>query len=280
MSSGSRGLWLAAGLAAALAVQAALPERGGVTAEEEPTVPKRALVSEVLDGDTIVIEAGPRKQTVRLIGIDAPEERHPEAEPQYLAAEAQGMLAGMLLGRSVRLVGDDGAGKDRYGRLLAYVELETGADVGALLLERGLARSLDRYRHARRERYREIEAEARMEGRGIWAEGGLAELRWILGQGRDAIEVYSMTGGRFAVIVEGWGRAGLKGRAARRGERAALDDAIWQAHRALGAMRYDRARALEILQAAGFIPITVPAPTGRAPSDRPAAPPPMFRPAS
>lgn len=279
----SNALRCAMSVAAALVLLVgAVPAEERSAPRDEPVLPAEARVVEVLDGDTFVIEAGSRKRTIRLIGIDAPEERHPEAEPQYLATEAREALARMLLGRRVRLVIDRSAGEDRYGRALAYAEPEKDRDAGAALIAEGLARAFDRYRHARRERYAELEAQARAAGRGLWAEGGLAEARWILLQEREPIAVHAMTGGRFAVVVAGWVRAGLKGRAATREQRGTLDDAIWEAHRALGAMPHDRGRALEILHEAGFVPLTLlePAPADRAPADRSVAPPPRSRPAS
>jgi micrococcal nuclease len=266
--------------AAVLTAAAVVGVSGAERAAAPSELPARAVVREVKDGDTLVVESGGRALTVRLIGIDTPEERHPEAEPQYLAAEAHAELTRLLGGRTVTLLADPKAGDDRYGRALAFAETPDGRDAGAELIAAGLARVLERYDHSRKSRYRELETAARAAGRGIWQEGGLAEMRWIAASGRAPIEVYAMTGGRFAVVVEGWARAGLKGRAGSRAERGSLDDAIWEAHRALGAKRWDPARSLEILAAAGFAPLSVPAPAAPAPADRPAAPPPPSRPGS
>jgi endonuclease YncB( thermonuclease family) len=56
-----------------------------------------------------------------------------------------------------------------YGRLLAYVELPEGGDLGAALLQAGLARADDRWPHARLDWYDRIERRARHEGVGIWS---------------------------------------------------------------------------------------------------------------
>jgi micrococcal nuclease len=244
-----------------------------------PALPGTATVREVKDGDTLVVESRGTAMTVRLIGIDTPEAHHPEAEPQYLAAEARAELVRLVGGRTVALVADPGAGDDKYGRNLAYVETSDGRDAGAELIAAGLARALERYEYARKPRYRELELAARTAGRGVWQDGGLAELRWIVASHREPIAVYAMTGGRFAVVVDGWARAGLKGRSRSRDDRGSLSDAVWDAHRALGARQHDPQRALEILEAAGFMPLTAPAPvpTAPAPADRPAAPPPPSR---
>jgi micrococcal nuclease len=244
-----------------------------------PALPGTATVTEVKDGDTLVVESGGRATTIRLIGIDSPEAHHPEAEPQYLAAEAGAELQRLVGGKTVTLVADPGAGDDRYGRTLAYVQTPDGRDAGAELIAAGLARAFERYDFARKPRYRELEVAARTAGRGLWQEGGLAELRWIVASRREPIEVYAMTGGRFAVAVDGWARAGLKARSRSREDRGSLSDAVWEAHRALGARLHDPQRALEILEAAGFVPLSAPAPApaAPAPADRPAAPPPSSR---
>ena len=269
----------AAALFAAAAGSMLLAQRAPAAAPAKPTLPGSATVTQIRDGDTLVVEDRGRAFTVRLIGIDTPEEHHPEAEPQYLAAEARAELTRLVEGRRVTLVADPGAGEDRYGRNLAYVETPEGRDAGAELIAAGLARAFERYEYARKPRYRELELAARAAARGLWQEGGLAEVRWLMASGREPIDVYAMTGGRFAVVVDGWARAGLKGRTRTREDRGSLADAIWEAHRALGARRHDPHRALEILEAAGFVPVSAPAPAPPAPAraDRPAAPPPPSR---
>ena len=81
----------------------------------------RAVVSSVVDGDTIVVRAGSRRETVRLIGIDTPETKHPERPVECGGPEASARTAGLLpRGTAVRLVRDEEA-RDIHGRLLAYV---------------------------------------------------------------------------------------------------------------------------------------------------------------
>ncbi len=282
MRIGAAGLVLAAAGAVLFAARtpAAAPAKpSSPRAGTAVALPATATVKEVKDGDTLVVEDRGRAFTVRLIGIDTPEERHPEAEPQYLAAEARAALVRLVAGGTVTLVADPGAGDDKYGRFLAYVETPDGKDAGAELIGAGLARAFERYDFARKPRYRELELAARAAGRGLWQDGGLAELRWIVASRREPIEVYAMTGGRFAVVVDGWARAGLKGRARAKDDRGSLGDAVWEAHRALGARPHDPRRALEILEAAGFVPLSAPAPApaAPAPAGRPAAPPPPSR---
>jgi endonuclease YncB( thermonuclease family) len=100
------------------------------------------FVERVIDGDTLRLAGG---ETVRLVGIDAPELHEgrlgrtgPFPEPG--AVEAAARLRVLAEGRRVRV---ERRGQDRYGRTLARVALPDGADVAARLLSEGLV-SADR----------------------------------------------------------------------------------------------------------------------------------------
>lgn len=86
-----------------------------------------ALVTKVVDGDTIDVEVSGRSERVRLIGIDTPEIAHPAFdgrpanEAECYGEEAKQFTSGLLaVGSGVRLERDVVA-RDDYGRLLAYV---------------------------------------------------------------------------------------------------------------------------------------------------------------
>src|SRR5690606_2397706 len=80
------------------------------------------VLTEVVDGDTVVVRSDLGPRTVRLIGIDSPEMN--EGTPWLLAREAlvrfasPGTPVWVEMGREV---------EDRYGRLLAYVYVEDPA---------------------------------------------------------------------------------------------------------------------------------------------------------
>lgn len=109
--------------------------------------PRRYLVVRVVDGDTLELGNG---ATVRLVGIDTPE----RGECGYDTATDR--LRALVGGRRVEL-GRSDEDRDRYGRLLRYVDL--GAmDSGLRLIKSGLAiaryDSRDGYgRHPREDRY-------------------------------------------------------------------------------------------------------------------------------
>jgi micrococcal nuclease len=103
-----------------------------------PTV---VTVVDVLDGDTIVVRAAAgRDTTVRLLGVDTPETRHPTRPVECFGPEASAYTRQRLLGRRVALTYDVER-RDRYGRDLAFVSLD-GARFNDELLRLGYARLL------------------------------------------------------------------------------------------------------------------------------------------
>ncbi len=126
----------------------------------------------VFDADTILVQlAGGTHERVRLLGVDAPEVKgYREAEPGGEEAKAR---ARELLGSGpVRLEADATADdRDGYGRLLRYVRLPDGRDLGRTLIEEGYARAYRRFTYGRKKEYLSHESQARDEHRGLWAEG-------------------------------------------------------------------------------------------------------------
>ena len=90
----------------------------------------------VYDGDTILLRNGFK---VRYLGIDAPEMGYDSGRrPEFMAPEARDLNLLLVGNKRVRLEFDE-VREDRYGRLLAYVFLENGEMVNALLVRKGLA---------------------------------------------------------------------------------------------------------------------------------------------
>jgi len=143
---------------------------------------ERAVVRNVLDGDTIEVDRGGRIDRVRLIGIDTPE-AHDSPKLDRLVARGQDRGAILALGRRAgaftreRLLGRrvelelDIEPRDRFGRLLAYVWLPDGSLFNATLLEAGQARLLTIPPNVRYvDRFAPLERAAREARRGLWAE--------------------------------------------------------------------------------------------------------------
>ena len=127
-----------------------------------------AVVSRVVDGDTIVIRVGSASDKVRLIGIDTPESVKPGTPVQCFALEASARTKALLpAGTPVRLEGDVEQ-RDRYGRLLAYVYAD-GRFVNRELVARGYARTLTippNVAHA--DEFARLAGRARSAGLGLW----------------------------------------------------------------------------------------------------------------
>ena len=86
-------------------------------------------VIRVIDGDTIVISGDER---VRLIGIDTPE------NGQCGFDEAKQALEKLLASGSATFYSGTTSDKDKYDRLLRYIEVE-GIDIGLNLISNGFA---------------------------------------------------------------------------------------------------------------------------------------------
>ncbi len=127
-------------------------------------------VSYVIDGDTIVVQAGGSGSVhVRLIGINTPEIAHYGKPGECYGMRASTITRRLALGRQVVLeVGRER--HDRYGRLLAYVQVVGGpADLERALLARGAARTLAIAPNIDRAvLYDRLERAARHARRGLW----------------------------------------------------------------------------------------------------------------
>ena len=121
----------------------------------------------VIDGDTIDVAWAGRRERVRLLGVDTPETVHPNRPVGCYGPEAAAFTHQRLEGRTVRLEFDRER-RDRYGRLLGYVEVD-GRRFNDELLAGGYARLLvipPNGRHARA--MLDVELGARSAARGLW----------------------------------------------------------------------------------------------------------------
>ena len=83
---------------------------------------EQALVTRVVDGDTIEVEIAGELFKLRYIGIDTPETVDPGSPVEWMGPEASAANADLVDGRTVYLERDVSE-TDRYGRLLRYVWL-------------------------------------------------------------------------------------------------------------------------------------------------------------
>jgi len=80
-----------------------------------------ARVTEVTDGDTILVDIGGVEYRVRFIGIDTPETGHPTLGAEWLGYEATDYLKSMLQVGDTVILEKDISDVDIYNRLLRYV---------------------------------------------------------------------------------------------------------------------------------------------------------------
>jgi micrococcal nuclease len=138
----------------------------------ERTAEPSVRVVEVIDGDTIVVAfANGATDTVRLLGVDTPETKHPTKGVECYGPEASAFTTRRLTGRVVRLESDVQR-RDVYDRRLAYVHLD-GHRFEDVLLRKGYARFLvipPNDAHGRD--LLAAELDARRHRRGLWGDCG------------------------------------------------------------------------------------------------------------
>jgi len=135
-------------------------------------------VQRVIDGDTLKLSSGER---VRLIGVDTPEvhysnklladskRNHQDIRTiQGLGRKASIFTKGLCLHKKVRLEFDVEK-RDRYNRLLAYVYLDDGTFVNAVILKEGYGQVMTippNVKHA--DYFSKLQKEARENKKGLW----------------------------------------------------------------------------------------------------------------
>ena len=136
----------------------------------------RGTVTHVVDGDTLDVRlASGKTEQIRLIGIDTPE------RGECYAAKATERVRRLALLQPVVLRGDRTQDtRDRYGRLLAYVWIPGGRDLGYQLVAGGFAKVyVYRNPFERLSAYRNAERVARGATGGQWKVARQALLRPI-----------------------------------------------------------------------------------------------------
>jgi endonuclease YncB( thermonuclease family) len=123
-----------------------------------PTLAETGRVVRIYDGDTVDVLIDQTPVRVRLADIDAPERGQPYNR------RARQALSALVFKRDVEVRQN---GKDRYGRTLAHL-LVDDMDVSAEMVRLGFAWVYRRY--TQDAALLALEAEARAEQRGLWAE--------------------------------------------------------------------------------------------------------------
>lgn len=142
------------GIRSAVAALVLLGVAGTLAAEDF-----RGQVIGVTDGDTISVLRVSRPTAVRLHGVDAPE------RAQAFGARAKQFVAALAFGRTVTVAQ---RGIDRYGRTIGDISLPDGRDLAQELVRAGYGWWYRRY--SSDYRLAALEAQARVEHRGLWAD--------------------------------------------------------------------------------------------------------------
>lgn len=130
-------------------------------------------VVEVIDGDTLRLQVGRVRETVRLIGIDTPETKHPTKGEQCFGGEASMFLSQLLPPGSTLRLERDVEARDAYGRLLLYLYATVDGRevfVNSLLVSAGLARVLAIEPNMKHQStFVQAAFDAQRNARGLWA---------------------------------------------------------------------------------------------------------------
>jgi micrococcal nuclease len=125
-------------------------------------------VTRIIDGDTVEVTIGDRKETVRMLLVDTPEIKKPGTDVQPFGPEASAFTKETLEGNQVTLERDVSE-RDQYGRALYYIWIGDKM-FNELLLEKGLARVAVFPPDVKYvERFRELQKKAEEEAAGIWS---------------------------------------------------------------------------------------------------------------
>ncbi|MDE0464669.1 MAG: thermonuclease family protein, partial [Caldilineaceae bacterium] len=170
----------------ATSTRAVAPTATGVSGSEGTSAPTAVLtategsgaenggewgvVVRVADGDTLTVQFGSgEEETIRLLDVDTPETVHPNRPEECFGAQASDYTKTLMRQR----VHVEPMGRDRYGRLLAYVWVEgdEGSELwNVRLLEAGLAVYNDYGNPGRyADRTRAAAEEAMLAGVGLWS---------------------------------------------------------------------------------------------------------------
>lgn len=135
-----------------------------------------AVVTRVIDGDTIIANVSGREQTVRYIGINAPETVSPKKGVECFGRQASDENKKLVTEKRVWLE-KDAEDSDKYGRLLRYVYLKIDGDnllfVNDYLLRQGFAKIYTFPPNTKYlSRFEQAQVAAKAQNLGLWSKCG------------------------------------------------------------------------------------------------------------
>ena len=131
-----------------------------------------AIVTHVVDGDTITVQINSAKEKVRLIGVNTPETVDPRRPVQCYGKEASAYTKSLLTDKTVYLEADESqSDRDKYNRLLRYVWLDAQTNVNKQFVAEGYAYEYTyNLPYKYQAEFKAAEKEAKDAGKGLWAE--------------------------------------------------------------------------------------------------------------
>jgi|GEM_PF-639245 len=152
----------------------AVPQPATQVPVTNPRIPAGALVAQVVrivDGDTVRVLLDGQEIVTRLIGIDTPETKAPNAPIECFGPEASDFATTTLTGQTVYLEYDPTQDRlDRYDRHLVYLWLSDGRNFNELMITDGYAfeYTYDKpYKYV--DAFRAAQNDARTNQRGLWS---------------------------------------------------------------------------------------------------------------
>lgn len=131
-----------------------------------------ALVTKVVDGDTIEVSINEKIYRVRFIGVDTPETVDPRRPVGCFGKEASGETKRLVDGEEI-ILQKDVSETDKYGRLLRYIYLPLGEGkylfINDYLIRQGFAKVSTYPPDVKyNEQFIEAQREAVANQRGLW----------------------------------------------------------------------------------------------------------------
>ncbi len=154
---------------------------------------RRYKVLKVIDGDTIVINYNQKKTTLRLIGIDSPETKHPNKPVQCFGKKASKKMKQLVLNKEIKIKRDKiSSNRDKYNRLLRYVYVND-TFVNAEMVKQGYAYAYLTFPFEYSNKFRKLQQEARKQKLGLWGDNACKEEAVEIGQRTENKKLTSTT---------------------------------------------------------------------------------------
>ena len=144
-------------------------EAGKINIGLKPTLTAEQVIR-VIDGDTIKVLINNKEETIRLIGIDAPETVDPRKTVECFGKKASDKAKEILTAKPITLESDPTQGdRDKYNRLLRYVFLND-LNFNKFMISSGYAHEYtyqnNPYRY--QAEFKNAQRTAREENKGLW----------------------------------------------------------------------------------------------------------------